>query len=707
MRSLKSQISNPLIMKRYFLLLTISWLSSVLTSHGMDKGAFEQYFKLLPKPQTTELIRGRALNSGELKSLYLKGGIKRPKVPVVSLLPVTSASGKGILTLEIVEDNTVPESAEGYTLQAGNGQVLIRSRGEAGLFYGCQTLAQLLEDAHDQNLSIPAVKITDYPGVPYRSVHWDLKYHLDNQNYYYELIDRLAKIKVNAVIVEFEDKLKYRQVPVIGAGNAISIEEFAALCRYARERHIEISPLVQGLGHVSFILKHDQYKKLRDDPSSDWVFDPLNPEVYQLQFKLYEDAIKATPGGKYLHVGGDEVYNLGRSELSKKSGMKTFELQMYWLNKVCEFARLHNRTPIFWDDMVFSLAGLYMTLHDPKLSNEEVDRQWKEKQHIMDENVHLFPKDCIYMRWHYANPKLHGNIKAIDWFKSHNFKVMAASATQDMNAMLPRRSSIFGPTKDFSEVTTEKKLEGILTTAWDDSSPHFETYMRGFHDFASLTWNYQNISSEESHKVFRHRFYAPAVSDPSYEFQDSLETALYFWDTALIEDGGNRSHYPKEMNLIGLPGENKISSAWSELYKMKLQRAKVEIARYELIKKRIDLTRKAVRRNRFAVDYLYQMNELQVYPAKLLLLLEEFDKASTTDKQVARQKVIQYVEHFSKIRAGYEDVFSRTRFIRNPEGYILDQNNDHMLANGTNTSDWMHVFELAFNDKIKQWLNKP
>ena len=137
---------------------------------------------------------------------------------------------------------------------------------QAGLFYGSQTLLQMLEDAHDQKVAIPACRITDYPDIAFRAVHLDLKHHLDAGFYYYQVIDRLARIKINAIIVEFEDKLRYKKAPVIGAPHAISIEEFEAISRYAKERNIEISPLVQGLGHASFILKHDKYKKLRDNP---------------------------------------------------------------------------------------------------------------------------------------------------------------------------------------------------------------------------------------------------------------------------------------------------------------------------------------------------------------------------------------------------------------------------------------------------------
>ncbi len=113
---------------------------------------------------------------------------------------------------------------------------------------------------------------------------------MEKTDYYYQLIDQLALYKINAMIAEVEDKLGYESHPVIASADALSIEEWKKLSEYAKDRFIEMSPLVQGLGHASYILKHDKYRYLRDDPESDWAFNPLLPETYQLQFDLYRDA---------------------------------------------------------------------------------------------------------------------------------------------------------------------------------------------------------------------------------------------------------------------------------------------------------------------------------------------------------------------------------------------------------------------------------
>ncbi|MBL7734095.1 MAG: family 20 glycosylhydrolase [Chitinophagaceae bacterium] len=691
-----------LLKRNLFLFLLL--ISAYASAAGINN--FEKNFKLSPQPQQVEMLAGKGLSAFSLQSVYLQGTAQKPVLQgILASLPHASRPGTGTLTLQLSDNSSLPASREGYVMEIKNGQVLASARSQAGLFYACQTLLQLLEDARDQKIVIPAVRITDYPDIDYRAVHIDLKHHLDAGYYYYSVIDRLAAFKINAIIIEFEDKLRYRKSPVVGADHAISIEEFAAISRYAKERNIEISPLVQGLGHASFILKHEQYKDIRDTITSDWSFDPMNPKTYEVQFSLYEDAIKATPYGKYLHVGGDEVGNIGMSELSKKSGLSHLQLNLFWLNKVSEFAVKHNRIPIFWDDMTFKLADLYRTTWDETMSAQEVDEAWAKNESRLNKNIKLFPKECRYMRWNYDYPGIPGNLRALDWYKSNGLKAIAATAAQFLWPMVPRRQSNFATIKDFSRITAEKDLEGILCTAWDDCSPHAETYFRGFHSFAFFTWNYSDAKADDVHALFRWRFYAPALSSPSLAFQDELEQAIAFWDTALVVNT-HRFHYPKEINLIELPDPQK-NGAWSQKYKTRVASAKKEIDRHQLISDRLGKAIALARRNEYALLVFNQINELQIYPARLLLLLDKYDNAgSAAAKSAAKKEIENYTAGFSQVRKNFEEAFTKTRILSNPEGYQLDQNWHDHLANGTVNSDWMYVYELAMNTELAKWLSK-
>jgi hypothetical protein len=693
MKSFTSAIKHILVLG------SLLFFFQLLYAAGGDPS---KQFRLLPKPQKVEWLQGKGLSAHALRTLALKGTAKRPVL--TGSLEALSAGKEGATgTLVLTISDKLPfTSAEGYLLEVKENKAIVTAKGQAGLFYGCQTLTQLLQDAGEQNIPVPACRITDYPELAYRAVHLDLKHHLDAGHYYYQLIDRLAHVKVNAIIIEFEDKLRYRKAPVVGAGNAMSVEEFAAISHYAKDRNIEISPLVQGLGHASFILKHEQYKKLRDNPESDWAFDALNPETYDLQFALYEDAIAATPGGRYLHVGGDEVGKLGLSDRAKQSGKQPFELQMIWLNKVAEFAQQHNRIPIFWDDMLFKLAGVYETTYDESIPTKKVEEIWKQNEGQLNEKIDLFPKNCVYMRWNYWDPTIPGNQKAIDWYKAHHLNVMGATAAQQAWPMLPRENSNYQSMKLFCRVAIDKKMDGILCTVWDDASPHLETMWRGLYNFAALSWNDEANAAADANNVFRHRFYGAAVGDSTCEFQNLLEQALPFWETALLEKG-HRGNYPDSIHLIELPNAAKAGS-WNHQYNKRLVTAKEELKRFQEIKRRIQKAQQAATRNHYSLALLSAINELQIYPAQLLLLLSAYDEASSAQsKKENKEKVLQLVSNFAERRKQFEDVFSATRFLSNPADYIMDQNGHHHLANGTRNSDWMYVFELAMNKKITEW----
>src|SRR5207253_6683153 len=193
--------------------------------------------------------------------------------------------------------------------------------------------------------------------------------------------------------------------------------------------------------------------------------------------------------------------------------------------------------------------------------------------------------------------------------------------------------------------------DGILCTAWDDCSPHFETYWRGFYDFAFFSWNYKDVSASQIHATFRHRFYGPALSDTTFDIQSQLEKALSFWETAFVQKD-DRNNYHKNFELISLPDENKTGT-WSKQYKNKLQGASEEVRRYDVLKGKIDKAIKLAHRNRYSLQLLNEINELQIYPAKLLLLLEKYDNAPASDKAKTKLAVQQYVDSFSNIRQNF------------------------------------------------------
>jgi hexosaminidase len=654
-------------------------------------------FKILPKPRKVKFLKSAGVGFRGLKKIRIEGDFPRPVMgPILSLLPLTDKSERGTLTLKLSDARKLPESEEGYILLVKDGRIEIGSRGEAGLFYGCQTLEQLLEDSRESGMAVPACTMTDYPALSYRAVHIDVKHHLDTMKYYYDSIDRLARYKINAIIFEFEDKLRYRRRPLVGAPQAISIDEMAALTRYARKRHIEISPLVQGLGHATFILKHEEYAPLREDPESRWAFCPCDEGTYELLFDLYLDAFEATPGSRYLHVGGDEVGEIGQCPRCKQRAESEGKLglNLYWLNRVCDFAQKQGRIPIFWDDMIFKYAGVWETMGND-LNRKEVSQLWQKGEPVLDSVLDQYPRNCVYMRWNYTLARQEGNIKALEWFKKRELKAWIATAAQNVHPLLPQDDRV-NIIQSFIRLADEKKIDGMLCTAWDDSSPHMETYWRGLIASGEYSWNPEGRKLEEFEKVFLQREFGPACVEATELYADLFQ-AVSFWNGALCEKG-NHVRMEKLLDLPDLknPGE------WSRKYEDRLKTAEREIKRHKELKAQLITLENRARRNRYHLELLSAINDFQVTSAHLLLVLKECDTANKRKRAEGMRNVWQSLEGFEPAWRKLKEVYEETRFLSYPEGYIQDRY--FHLASRKEDLSWMIDVEEQFHELVKDWL---
>ncbi len=657
-------------------------------------------FNVLPHPQQFDVQGVSDLSPGRLKSYFAKEN---------AVLPLLGDGFKNLKKAESESDaqvifsiNAALDVAEqGYLMSIGADKINIEAKDDAGLFYAFQTLGQLVTDASEQQVNLPQCTIKDYPLLTYRSVHLDIKHHMETKNYYYDLIDKLAGYKVNGIIVELEDKIKYERQPVIGSADAWTIDEWKKFSDYANERFIEISPLVQGLGHASFILKHDEYKPLRDDPKSDWAFNPLDPKTYEVQFDLYLDAMKATPHGKYLHIGGDEVHTTGRG-----SGKSPLELQLMWLDKVSKFAEEHGRIPIFWDDMPLKHAGVYRPMFNSKLTAEEVDKIWAENEHKLLEFLDLFPKNCIYMRWNYSNSDAIGNQKAMEWFRKNGMQVMGATAGQTRWVLMPQEESNMNNIRSFAMASINSGLKSLLLTLWDDDSPHFELYMRGILAFSEYTWSGEKRSKEELKAAYRHREYSYTVAGDEYAFIDQLEQPVAYWKNALLK--GNSRNYlvsqkdPINKSVIDMPDPDK-KGEWTKQYADRLKQSEKVLATCDSIEVIIEKTKALAVRNSFRLDVYSQVNNLVRFAPKALFALKAYDNAqSDEERKQALDRVQQLKSEFASLRKELEAVYSKTRILNKPDDYILDQDHHVHLANQTKSFDWQFMAEMLFLQKIDQ-----
>ena len=656
-------------------------------------------FKLLPQVRQFDISGVSDLKATDLNTYFISH--ENDLTTTIDILSDAGRVGdKEKADLVLAVDSNLSGRPEGYTLSIGRSQISITAKDKAGLFYGLKSLTQLLEDAGEQEVNLPLCHIEDYPLLTYRAVHLDVKHHRETREYYYAVIDKLSDYKVNAIILELEDKIKFESHAAIGSADALSIAEWKAISDYAYSRNIAISPLVQGLGHASFILKHNEYKDLRDDPESDWAFDPLNPDTYNVQFDLYLDAMKATPHGRYLHVGGDEVHTTGRG-----SGKSALELQLIWLNKVCKFAAAHNRIPIFWDDMPLKHAGVYQAMFQPGLSKEEVDLIWEENEHKLAEFLDLFPKNCIYMRWNYASPQAIGNTKAMDWFQKHGMQVMGATAGQRRWILMPQDGGNLENIKTFARNSIEQNLDGLLLTLWDDDSPHFELYWRGILAFAEYTWAGDARDKKELLAVYRQREFSKAVSTEEYAFVDQLEAPAAFFSTALINNSDRRQLIQSEAAvneaILDLPDRN-LPGKWTAEHADKIEKAERYLKVSDSVASKITAVKNLALRNIYTLEIYEQVNQAARFAPLALLALRDYDVAANDELALSKLDDIRRLRSdFEAMRNRLEEVYGRTRILNKPEDYILDQDHHAHLANQSINFDWQFYAELLFLEKIE------
>lgn len=657
-------------------------------------------FNLLPVPQQFDI---KGISDFDCSNVQFYFNATK------SLLPVYDEQLKHLTEVNDIKkahvvlnlDSTLGLKPEGYTLVIANDKITITGKDKAGLFYGLMSLSQLMEDACEQSANLPLTTITDFPELGYRAIHLDVKHHLEKTEYYYKLIDKLARYKVNGIIAEVEDKLKFKRQPIIASADALSIAQWKDISEYATARNIDFSPLIQGLGHASFILKHPEYYALRDNVESDWAFNPLDPKTYEVQFDLYLDAMEATPNGKYLHVGGDEVHTTG-----KDSGMSSLELQLIWLGKVSKFAEKHNRIPIFWDDMPLKQADVYDPTFRPEMSQKEVDSIWAGNEHKLTAFLDQFPKNCIYMRWNYSSPEAIGNTKAMEWFSSNGLQVMGATAGQTRWVLMPQEESNMEAIKTFAVNSINSGTNGLLLTLWDDDSPHFELYMRGIIAFSEYTWSGDKRSKADLKSAYRQREFSNELAGASYAFIDELEKPTAFWKNTLLQ--GNKRNYlstmenPLEKGVIDFPDPNN-KGAWSEDHKDLLAEAEKSIASTDNIARKIAIMQSKAVRNSYTLDVYEQVNIMAGFSPKLLLALRNYDNSHTLRaKSEALKHLTGLQAEFAALRTKFESVYAKTRILEKPENYELDQDHHVHLANQSANFDWQFKAEMLFFKKLSK-----
>lgn len=293
----------------------------------------------------------------------------------------------GDITLEL----TGADASEGYELQVSNEGIKISSSGEAGLFYGIQTLLQLFpveinqKSVQQVDWSVPQGVIKDAPDYGYRGSMLDVARHFISVEDVKFYIDQMAQLKLNYLHLHLTDdqgwRIEIKSWPKLteiggstevggGDGGFYTQEEYKEIVAYAAERFITIVPEVDMPGHTNAALasyaelnpgvnlpngkldsvnkapldymmplKNPQASELYTGIEVGWsTFAPKLELTYAFVDSVVREISEITPG-PYFHIGGDE------SHVTEKDDY------IYFVERVQDIVSKYGKTSIGWDEV--------------------------------------------------------------------------------------------------------------------------------------------------------------------------------------------------------------------------------------------------------------------------------------------------------------------------------------------------------------------
>lgn len=354
------------------------------------------------------------------------------KVSQAMLVGAGSASNKVNFR---VDPNATDIPDEGYQLEIDEAGVRLTAKTETGLFYGKQTLLQLLTPN-----GLPYVKINDHPRFPYRGLHLDVSRHFFNKEEVKKLMNVMSYYKLNTLHLHLTDaggwRLqidKYPKLTQEGAfrtqsdwrewwdngkdrqylkegtegayGGYYTKDDIRDMLAYAAEKHITIIPEIEFPAHSDevFVAYPELCCAGKSHTSGDFCIG--NPKTFEFMENVLTEVIELFPS-EYIHIGGDEAgKNTWKTcpkcqALMKKEKLANVdELQSYMIRKAEEFLNSKGRRLIGWDEIL-----------EGGLAPEATVMSWRGeaagfKSARMGHDVIMTPGSYMYFDFYQADPR--------------------------------------------------------------------------------------------------------------------------------------------------------------------------------------------------------------------------------------------------------------------------------------------------------------
>ena len=526
---------------------------------------------LLPHPQSVRYsagslpVNGLAIRFGSNPSIedmftarQLSSRLSAIGQTLVPVQEVTAAGPAIVLirtgevaALPLADERSGPESRESYVLKIVPDGAEIRAVSSAGLFYGMQTLLQMVEGMGSLAV-LPGAEIRDWPALAYRGFMMDLGHgqllrvpEIERQ------IDHLARFKANQYYFYSEATIELDGYSLVNPNGRYTREEIRHIIDYGRQRHVDVVPCLELYGHLHDLFRVEQFSDL-SLPRYGGEFDPRNPRVLQVLDDWVEQTAELFPSPWY-HVGFDEPWALDKIGVTE--GSDPFRIYIDVLRHVAQQAQKHNKRLMFWADM---LSGARIFSKHPELIAE-------------------LPKGTIAVPWVYDDrPDF---VPYLEPLAKMNIPTVSAPGVWNWNEIFPDYHKTFKNINGLLGTGKKYNTLGILNTGWTDSAQTiYRMSLPGLAMSGVAGWQADPIDAATYFDEYCRQMYPAAVAAEVAPALEELSSAEQIFTRAL---GGPTIHQlwmdplePSRLELLEANREDlRKARLLAESAQVRLQRA--------------------------------------------------------------------------------------------------------------------------------------
>jgi hexosaminidase len=395
----------------------------------------------------------------------------------ISLLRLESPTARRLL-----DDNKIAFAdemkGEGYVLLATKDGAAIVAASGAGMFYGVQTLKQLIR-TDGAAPRIQAAVIRDWPAMRYRGFHDDLsRGPVPTLEFQKKELRTFAAYKMNVYSPYFEHTLEYNSNPLISPpGGGMSHEDVRALVAYAKKYHIDVVPEQEAFGHLHHVLKYDIYSSI-GEADHGHVLAPADPASLPLIKSWFAEIDSLFPS-KFIHLGADETFELGlgrTKERVQKEGMGA--VYMDFLKQIESALRYTGKRFLFWGDIAQGSPDLVKSL----------------------------PKDMVAVGWGYGpNPRAETLLRP---FINAGIETWVAPGVNGWSRVYPNNDVALKNIQAMARDGQRLGATGLLNTSWaDDGEAILNQQWYGILYGAAASWQAGEASIDDFSRSFGLQFH--------------------------------------------------------------------------------------------------------------------------------------------------------------------------------------------------------